>query len=269
MSILFLKEKNIYNPIKESINEFYGEVKVGNSYEIITQLVLTISDYTCSANNLLKDVRNADVKMKYQITLTELGIYLIRETYDVSGYSKEKYFRILKSTLRKVYHKHKWNFEELDRLLHLDTIEKFAEDNISIDKGNEVVDKKICLDWIGGKPLDLFIADFKMFFKIKNNKAIQYLFQPVVNQFEIYISPDQLPPLLFLFDSLHNNKVIKVKGNRGIFSYLENHIKPLKNTFPSREFRKVKYDLSKNEKLSKDIELVISKIFGKYLNAGQ
>lgn len=266
----FLKETHMYNPIKETIAEFYKEAEANSIEDLNTQLILTISDFTCCVNNFLKEIPNPDQKKKYQIILTELGIYLIRETYKISGYSKEKYFKIVKSTLRKIYLKHKWDFDELDRLLHLDTIEKFAEENkIHLKDAKDVVTKSIFIEWKGKGHLDFFIADFKSFFKAKNSKAVQYLFQPVITQFEIHIVPERLPHVLLLFDILHKEKIIKVRGSRGIYNHLENHLRPAKGSFPGREFRKIKYEISQNERLYKEIESRVQSTFGKYYSNGR
>lgn len=262
-----LNSLRIYQAIADIINDFYAENPDQNTFD--ARLTLTIGDFVFAVNTSLKEVKVKEIKYQYQIRLVELGVYLIKETYNISKYSKEKYFRILKSTLQNVYKRNKWNLDELNQLLNLENIEKYTSNNqLVLKPKSEVKLNTICLEWLGKDPIDFFINDVRKYFKLKNDN-LRYLFQSVISDYYIAIHPSRLTFVLILFSSLHERGIIRVKGGRGIFVLLERYLKPSVGTFPQRDFRKIKYDTVKNAAQSTEIKSTMLLHFGSYFESGR
>ncbi len=257
----------ILEPIKATIEGFYAECPVKEPDAFKAQLILTISDFTTIVNTTLSKLSNNDKKVTIQIELTKLGVYLIKETYEVSKYKKLKYFKMLRATLQKVYKKHHWNFTELDNLLHLERIEQFATENEVKTNAKAIKSKVVSFEWNSPKPIDLFYADVKTYFKLKTTNELNYLFQNIISDFSIALHPKYLLQFIVLFDKLHQTSTISIKGSRGIFIYLKQHLIATNGSFPLKDFRKLKYELKEKEKEYKAIETAINKAFDKYYPA--
>lgn len=263
-----LNELGIYMSIAETIREFYVENPERNVDDFHTQLILTISEFVTITNNALAKVKNLDEKFEYQESLTYLSVYLIKETYQISQYSKSKYFNVLRTTLQKVYKKHGWNFEALSEMLRLDRIEQIEHDNQE-SKSTKVIRTKVTFfEWNSKIPIDLFYSDVKEYFKLKSLKELYYFFQYVVSDFSISLKPDLLLHFIILFDKLYycESKIILIKGNKGVLAYLQKHLKPTTGAFPKKDFRKLKHELKKRKDEYDLIERSVNKAFARYLD---
>lgn len=264
-----LTKLKIHEQIAQTIDEFYIESPSEDIQSFELQLILTISDFVSTVNTALALVNKIETKTKYQNELTKLGIFLIKETYQISKYSKNKYFKILRTTLQKVYKKYNWNFEELNNLLRLDIIEQIESENSIPKTRNTIKFTSTYLEWNeDAPPIDLFISHVKEYFKIKSISSLRMIFQPVVNAFEIEISKKHLMGFLVLFELLHQSKTITIKKSRGLFKYLQSHLVSAKNDLPLKDFRKSKFDFKEKHENYKAFVSVINKEFSKYFLKG-
>jgi hypothetical protein len=260
-----LTKLKIYGQVSQTIDEFYIESPTKDVQSFDLQLILTISDFVSTINTALSLVNKIETKAKYQNKLTELGIFLIKETYKISNYSKKKYFKILRTTLQKVYKKHNWNFDELNNLLRLDIIEKIESENLVSKTNNSIKSTSTFLEWNEDAPhIDLFLSHLKSYFKINKLSSLRLLFQPVIKDFEIEISKKHLKGFLVLFEQLHLTKTIKIKTSRGLFTYLQSHLISKENDLPLQDFRKYKFDFKKKNVSYKAFEESINKEFEKH-----
>lgn len=260
-----LTKLKILDQISITIDEFYIESPTKDIQLFDLQLILTISDFVSNVNSALALVNNIETKTKYQNELIKLGIFLIKETYQISKYSKNKYFKILKTTLQKVYKKHSWNFDELNNLLRLDIIEQIENENAIPNSRNTIKFSSTYLEWNEeAPPLDLFLSDLKDYFKITKSSSLRLLFQPLVNDFEIEIKMKHLMGFIILFEKLHLTNTIKIKKSRGLFKYLQSHLVSKNNDLPLKDFRKYKFDFKRKHENFKVFEESINKEFEKH-----
>ncbi len=262
----FLQSNGLFSEAEKIIDQFFINTRFPELESSIVQVVLTIRDFTVLANSFISQQSDLTSKEESQSHFIRLAVYLIKETYEISGLSKRQYFVILKSTLKKVYHAHGWNFDELTKILNLDVIEQYSSDKIEHKiTGRSILTKAVSFIWLSKVHLDIFVTDFSNYFKVSKAKDVHLLFQSVIHEFEIKISPKRLHHLLVLFDTLHKKRTIKLSGSRGLFSHLENHFKPSEGTFPGMEFRKLKYgitnDLTQSSKIKRDIELTFGRFW--------
>lgn len=260
-----LTKLKILEQISQTIVEFYIESPTKDIQSFDLQLILTISDFVSTINTALSLVNKIETKANYQNKLTELGIFLIKETYQISKYSKQKYFKILRTTLQKVYKKHSWNFDELNNFLRLDIIEKIENENSVSITSNTIKSNSTYLEWNENAPaIDLFLSDIKDYFKLKNSSSLRLLFQPVIKDFVIEINKKHLMGFLVLFELLHLNKTITIKYSRGLFKYLQSHLVSKNNDLPLKDFRKYKFDFKRKHENYEAFENAINKEFEKH-----
>lgn len=255
-----------YKPVEYAINEFYIAVEKQNRHNILSQLVLTINDYTEAINNGLQIIANKELKINNEKKILELSIYLIKETYQLSALSRLEYFEILKETIKKTYKKHSWNFSILDSLLNLENIKNYSKEIVEIKKNKIKLSKPVQIEWNSKFPLDFFIDDVvNTFSGIKTKATVFKLFDKIDDDFEIHLNSKYLVTFLSLFYELHQRKTISIIGNRGLFVYLQNHLKPqIGDKYPKREFRKLRFEAFENEKIKNEILKTINPLLDKY-----
>lgn len=258
----------IHDGIAASILEFYCECPLKDPEAFNSQLVLTINEVITITNKALSELQDTVQKNEFRNELTILGVYLIKETFEKSKYSKTRYFKILRTTIQKVYKKNNWDFTELEKLLRLDRIEQLQNDNNDNSRTTLIKSNSTYLEWKGHKAIDIFYDDVKNYFQIKNISPFYLMFQPMDSEFEIQIKTEQLMTFILLFEKLHKSGTIKIKKSRGLYKYLQAHLKPVTGVFPLKDFRKLKYDFKKKHIDYKTAESEIDRVFGKNFASG-
>ncbi|MBL7810823.1 MAG: hypothetical protein JNL57_01250 [Bacteroidetes bacterium] len=269
--VLLLSDLCIYSEIETSLNDFYETTNSKHKNEIVSQFVLTIRDFTTTINKRLHDIEQSEHKNKIEQKIVELSIYLIRDTYYLSGLEQAEYFDLLKQTIKKTYAKHSWDFTALETLLNLDNINTFATTENKKRRNTIKLSKPIQLDWKSSQPLDFFVDDIIKTFKgIKTKTQLYSLFNLIETDFKVELPSKHLLPFLTLFYELHECEAIKVIGNRGLFVYLKQHLQPpTKDKYPRREFRKLRHEAEVDEKTKNEISRMIKHLLDKYCMDGQ
>ncbi|MBN2894003.1 MAG: hypothetical protein JXL97_19190 [Bacteroidales bacterium] len=267
--VKLLNEISAYKTVEYAINEFYISIEKQNRNNILSQLVLTINGYTEAINNGLQIISNKELKINNERKILELSIYLIKETYQLSTLPRLEYFEILKETVEKTYKKHSWDFLILDSLLNLENIKNYSEEIVEIKKDKIKLSKPIQIEWNSNFPLDFFIDDVvNTFSGIKTKATLFKLFDKIDDDFEIHLNSKYLVTFLSLFYELHQCKTISIIGNRGLFVYLQNHLKPHpRDKYPKREFRKLRFEAFENEKIKNEVLKTINPLLDKYCSA--
>ena len=269
--VLILTDLSIYSDIETSLNDFYAATIDKHKSEIVSQFVLTIRDFTTTINKRLHDIEASASKNKIEQKILELSVYLIRDTYKLSGLEQTEYFDLLKQTIKKTYTKHSWDFSVLETLLNLDNIRTFAASENKKRRNTIKLSKPIQLEWKSNQPLDYFIDDLIKTFKgVKTKTQLYSLFDLIEIDFKVELPSKHLLSFLTLFYELHECEAIKVIGNRGLFVYLKQHLQPPTNDkYPKREFRKLRHEAGENEKTKTEISRMIKHLLDKYCGSGQ
>lgn len=264
--VQLLNNISAYKPIEYAINEFYISTEMQNTHNILSQLILTINDYIEAINRGLQIIENKELKKNSEKKILELSIYLIKETYQLSALSRLEYFEILKETIKKTYKKHSWDFSILDSLLNIENIKNYSNENVEVTKSKIKLSKPFQIEWNSKLHLDYFIDDVVNTFNgIKSKASLYKLFDKIDDDFEIHLNSKYLVTFLSLFYELHQRKTISIIGNRGLFVYLQNHLKPpIRDKYPKREFRKIRYEAFENEKIKNEILKAINPLLDKY-----
>ena len=262
-----LRDLCIYNEIESSLNDFYQATVGGNKIEIISQFALTSREFITTIYQPFFFIelgkREAIIKQK----INKLINYLIYDTYQHSKLNTIEYFNLLKLTVRKTFDKNSWDFSLSENLLSADNTKLFAIDNIEKKNGhNFKLSKPIRLNWQGKQPLDIFIYDLtKTFPGIKSKKHLYYFFEEIEADFKIELKSKDLLTFLTLFYKLHNSRVIKVIGNRGLYVFLRQHLQaPANDRYPTRDFRKIRKDSEQNVQVNNNITKLIKPLLDKY-----
>ncbi len=267
-----LTDHCIYSEIESSLNDFYQAADSHNKNEIISQFVLTIREFVTTIYKPLQDNRQAGAKEGTALQIAELAIYLVRETYQLSGLELFEYFDLLIQTASKTYSKHDWDFSVLERLLTSANLKAFANTQREQQYRSIIkLSKPVKLDWQGEKQLDLFVDDLtKTFQSVRCKKQLYLLFDKIKTDFKIELPSKHLLPFLTLFYELHESGAIKVIGNRGLFVYLHQHLQaPPKDRYPKRDFRKLRHEAERNEKIKSSISRIIKPLLDKYCTNGR
>jgi hypothetical protein len=262
-----LNQLGISNGVELVINDFYTNHS-NTIHELnIAQLSITITNFITLVNTRLSTVEENKDKIIEQ--LATLGIYLIKETYSKSKLSQEVYFNTLKFSLRKAYSKHNWNFQVLESILNFEEILSFTAPNqVSKKDSNIKLQKAIYLDWNNNKiSCGLFLKDISKAFEIQSSQDnLLALFDSLITKFTITIHSKYLEAYVMLFYTLYQKKIITAKGNKGYLAYLQQHtVAPKNDTYPRKEFKRIREECSKNIAKKKSIETFIQSLLQKYL----
>jgi hypothetical protein len=267
--VFVLKNLCIYNDIESTLNDFYQAVDSRNKNQIISQFTFTSREFVMTIYKTLHAIKPGKQKIGTEQKIAELAIYLIRDTYQLSGLELFEYFELLLQTVRKTYSKHSWDFSVLAKLLNFDNIKAIAKKEKK--NGNFIkLSKPVKLNWQGDKQLDLFIDDLiRTFNGLKAKKQIFLLFDETKSDFKIELPSKHLLPFLALFHELHVSKIIHVIGNRGLFVFLHQHLQALsKDRYPNRDFRKLRHESVQNENVKNNISRIIKPLLDKYSQNG-
>jgi glutaredoxin-related protein len=273
-SITSLFQKiNALEEIKYSISTFYSSIKNENvKVNRHSYLTLLIRDFIVAINKGLSSIKEIETRSNQELILIQFSIFLVRDTYKISNIGSEEYFEILKQTLKSTYKKYRWKYEALDELLKIENLKNFIPQNDTSKSNNKIkTSKPIALSWNNeNMQVDFFISDVIEVFKgIKNKRTLFNLFDRIENNFTINLPSDLLENFLVLFYFLDKQKVISCIGNRGLYTYLQNHLKATNGSvFPNSEFRKIRYNSFQNEKKKNKI-LDFLKPFNTYFPSGQ
>lgn len=256
-----LKGLCIYNDIESLLNEFYQAADSRNKIGIVSQLVLTISEFITTLHIQLHKIDSCNYKVLIEKRLVVLVYYLVKDSYCLSELKPSEYYYLLTNTIKRSYTRYSWNFLVTEKLLRLDKFRQLTipEKACNISKPNR-------LAWQGIKQLDLFVYDLaKTFRGFKAQKQLYFLFDNIRTDFKIELSSNHLLPFLTLFYKLHESGVIKVCGNRGLFIFLKQHlVPPQKDVYPKRDFRKLKHEGEQNEKTRTNNFCIIKPLLDKY-----
>lgn len=268
-----LMQIGIYNKVMTSLDKFFTTAESNNSILITAQLALTVNESTVAINSGLKLLISPE-KASVEEQIVKFSICLIKETYELSKLSIDDYFALLKKTIMDAYDTHFWDFRALDSLLNIDNIKWYASDG-QVNHNNTTAiatSKPLYLIWENENiPVEYFIDDVVKKFKgIVSKKSLFKLFDTIDEDFEIELSPLYLDEFLALFFFLNNSGVISTKGNKGLFKYLQQHIRPPEgDTFPKIRFSKVRYNAFQKEKRKTGIEKSLKPIVKRYCKNGQ
>lgn len=263
-----LQKLGIEQQLEKYIDDYFNNTKLTNIENTIVQLSFTISNFTTTINKSLTHL--TDTKEAATITLVELGIRLIKETYKASNLPKDSYFNTLRFTLQKVYFNYGWDFSQLENILDLDKLHNYSRLQQTTQPAKEILTgKKIYFEWMHPKIDECkFLEDLKTTFSIKKSN-VALLFDKVQTDFTITIHSKHLEPFLILIQHFYNEKIILAKGNKGFLKYLETHLKPPQNdSYPKSKFKKICNECFKNEVRLKKIETQISYMLQRYSKKG-
>lgn len=258
----------IKEEIESIIADFYETIARQDKYETIAQFVFFITGFLSATNSKLVAIQDLKERKAAEKQIIELGIFLIRDTYSKSNLNQNEYFDILKQTLKKTYKQKKWDFSGFDSLLNLENLKAYSVKIKSPASPKTSNSKPHGLNWCSKYPLEFFVDDlFKALKGIKTKTNFFKLFDASKERVPIELPEQYLSPLLLMFYQLHKTGVLKVKGNRGLYKLIENYfVPPAGQSFPKRDFRKLRYDLQNNPAALEEANLIIQPIIQKVLD---
>lgn len=262
-----LDKFGVREEIESIIADFYETIERQDKYETIAQFVFFITGFLSATNSELVAIKDLKERKVAEKQLIELGIFLIRDTYSKSNLNQNEYFDILKQTLKKTYKQKKWDFSGFDSLLNLENLKAYSVKIKSPAQPKSSNSKPQGLNWCCKYPLEFFADDlFKTFKGIKTKTNFFKLFDASKEIVSIELPQQYLSPILLLFYQLHKAGVLKVKGNRGLYKLIENHfVPPSGQSFPKRDFRKLRYDLQNKPDALKEANEIIQPILQKII----
>ena len=120
-----LNEISVLDKIEYTINDYFIEIENKNEIEISSILTITIRDFIITVNKSKNKIKSDYVKKEKE--LIQLGIYLIKETFETSKLSTVDYFSLLRQSTKIVYKKYNWDFKVLNDLLKFDNLQYFSQ----------------------------------------------------------------------------------------------------------------------------------------------
>lgn len=260
-----LNKLSIYNEVECILNRFYQVAGDGNKTEIITQFAITCEELATSIQIALDETCPGLEKRKTEQKIKDFIVYLITDTYHHSGLCIQEYFDLLRQTVGKTHPQNSFDFSVMEKLLSFSNKEAIGMAEPEKKHVNGI--KPVKLHWQGEKQLDFFIDDLiKTFQGIKCKRQLYLLFDAADTDFKIELKSKYLIPFLTLFHELHESGKIKVIGNRGLYVYLHQHLQPPQNdSYPKRDFRKLRYEAIQNERSKNEILRIISTLLNKYM----
>lgn len=264
-----LNNLSVYHDIENLLNNFYEAAGQGNKKEIITRFMITCEELATGIQSALDETCPGLEKRKTEQKIKDFIVYLITDTYHHSGLDIEEYFGLLRQTVGKTHPQNSFDFSVMEKVLSFSNNK--APGMEDQERKNGIAIKPVKLHWQGEKQLDFFIDDLiKTFQGIKCKRLLYLLFDIIDADFKIELKSKYLIPFLTLFHELHESGKIKVIGNRGLYVYLYQHLQPPQNdSYPKRDFRKLRYEAVQNERSKNEIFRMIGPLLNKYMCSEQ
>jgi hypothetical protein len=260
-----MKKLNVYDEIGLTHTKLRQAANSGNTGRIISQLVFTTSECIVVLKQKVENSSLGKRKTEVEISLLEMFSFMLIEAYPFSGLQPLTYMNLVEDIVKKKQAKYGWDIGRIEKALILSkaaVIERFREDErvqINTTKASH-------LDWRGDIALDIFLFDLGNCFNGANRlKNTFNLFEVQQTDYKINLPSAQLVPFLCLFHELHQGGIIAVKGNRGLFVFLQTHLQaPAGECYPNRDFRKLRYEAGKNSIKKAQIQHSLHSLLDKY-----
>lgn len=265
--VSILKRLHIFIFVESNLDKFYKTAECNVKSEITSHLVISVDRFVTCFHKTYCEIQLLEQNGRIQREIKKLIIFIIDDIWENSGLDFSTFFRILAEGIMKA-------IAELSSNLYL-----LSASSTFLDVGASTVEcisqraysrvrqsAPVRLCWRGEKHLDFFVEDLiKTFPGLKPRRLIYFLFEMELRDFKIELSPKYLLHFLTLFHKMHNSGAIKVLGNRGLFIYLRQHLRPPVNErYPKRDFRKLCYEAGLDTKMRNEITAVINPILGRY-----
>lgn len=265
---MLLVELKIPESLHDSLQDFFTANDAGNRFDHLSQIVLT-----CRQMNETLFLCLPHVHPARRIRVVQLLTALINDLFDWtcrnSTINPGVCFRLIRYTSQQACQRYDVPAPDWDTLINADNKRLLKHARESTRLGRHPASPPTRLSWQGRKQLDLFVNDVTRVFGVKAKKMIYLLFDSEPADFKIRLASKHLISFLTLFHELHESGIIRVRGNRGLYVYLHRHIlAPPKDAYPRRDFRKLRSEAARNEKLKVAAERIVAPFIVKYGRSG-
>ena len=207
-----------------------------------------VSAYLTNINTKLRSMESLEDKQQLEQIVSAISRKLIFTTLKKSSLDLKTATTELVSSLSTACAINDYDFDELNRFLHLDTIKELAEvaNEKMLDTQGE--EKIAFYDWLGEPyELDELARNLKSNKAIQSIKAFKKLFEPHDGKVTVQADPNHLDFIVILFDNLKHQKLIKARGQKGHFTPLTKYLVDLENeNLIKKPPKHIKYTINKN-----------------------
>ena len=265
--LVLLDSVNMYADIESTLNDFYMAVASKNKNEIISQFALSTREFVITLFKPFQDQKvHEPVKQVFK-KLAVLTANFVRDTYRFTELEFSEYFNLLIKTVQKTCQKNSIDSLQIEKFFCHNRINAIiVKEMACMPACRNHMSKPVKLNWHGEKHLDLFIDDLsKTFTGIKCKRKLYFLFDGIISDFKVELPVKHLVSFLTLFHYLHEAGTIQVVGNRGLFVYLQLHLRsPAHEKYPNRDFRKLRHEAAQKANAIMNTMKFLKPVLDKY-----
>lgn len=264
---VLLDSVDMYADIEATLNDFYMAVASKNKNEIISQFALSTRELVITLFKPFQDQKvHGPVKRTFK-KLAVLSANFIRDTYRLTELEFSEYFNLLIKTVQRTCQKNAIDTVPIQKFFCHNRINAIVVKEIACRPAcRSYISKPVKLNWHGEKHLDLFIDDLsRIFTGIKCKRKLYFLFDGIIPDFKVELPVKHLVSFLTLFHYLHESGTIQVVGNRGLFVYLQQHLRsPVHEKYPNRDFRKLRHEAAQKTNAAMTTMKLLKPLLDKY-----
>jgi len=232
--IEILNRYDFYNTIQKNIDFLNKDNK---DKKVIKHLV---GHFLHSINQKLLKIDDLEDKMYLKIIISDVGLYLIKTQFKNQNINIED-LKEINNQLKYTCEIEGYDFEELQKLLGLDQIYKFLQDDL-----RDNIKKVIYFEWLGkNNHFDEIVDTLKTEGVIRSKKEFKKLFTE--NPVNVRIDIAQKDFLIIFIDYLKESNLLTTKPKKGHLLVLrECIVDDDKKRIFKKEMKHEKYRIKKN-----------------------